>query len=74
MDKFEDLVSVLKKVFPSHDVFTLEVIRDEILEWDSIGHLTLIVEIEDKFHVRFTKEEIQNLDTILKIYQKIYKI
>lgn len=71
MITFTELEAVLKQVFPNQQHFTLEQTRDDIEEWDSIGHLNLIVEIEDQFNVKFSSEEIQKMDSIAKIYSKL---
>jgi acyl carrier protein len=42
-----------------------------ISEWDSIFHLSLIVDLESKYNLSFTTEEIENLDSIKKIIHKI---
>ena len=62
----------LKKIFAV--VFNLELntIKDDaspdnILNWDSLNHMNLIVSLEEEFNIRFTDEEIGemlNLDLI----------
>ena len=37
--------------------------KSEILSWDSIGHLNLILEIEDSLGVSFTKDEIESINS-----------
>ena len=44
--------------------------RDVSPEWDSIATLSILAEIEEKFEIQLTDEEIQqinNLDEIVKI-------
>ena len=36
---------------------------NEIPEWDSIGHMTLISELEDKFGVSFETDDIVNFSS-----------
>jgi len=38
--------------------------KSEILSWDSLGHLNLILEIEDSLEISFTKEEIEHIDSL----------
>jgi len=45
--------------------------KSQISEWDSIFHLSLIVDLESKYNLSFTTEEIENLDSIQKIIHKI---
>ena len=44
-----------------------------ISEWDSLQHLNLMVEIEDKFDVSFEPEEISGMTTLEKIVDAIQK-
>ena len=70
----------VKKIVAS--VFNLEVdsVKDDaspdnILNWDSLNHMNLIVSLEEEFKIRFTDEEISemlNLDLIVyTIKQKL---
>lgn len=45
--------------------------KSQISEWDSIFHLSLIVDLESKYNLSFTIEEIENLDSVKKIIDKI---
>jgi len=36
---------------------------NEIPEWDSIGHMTLISELEDKFNISFETDDIVNFSS-----------
>ena len=56
---FSEIEPLLKKVFPDELNFSIEMTKDEIESWDSMGHLNLILEVEDTFGVSFTKEEIR---------------
>lgn len=50
---------------------------DNIMNWDSLNHMNLIVSLEEEFNVRFTDEEIGemlNLDLIeITIKDKLQK-
>lgn len=41
--------------------------KDTLEAWDSINHLQLIVELEDRLGVSFTKEEIEQLDSVAEL-------
>ena len=68
----------VKKIIAS--VFNLEVdsIKDDaspdnVLDWDSLNHMNLIVSLEEEFKIRFTDEEISemlNLELILYTIQE----
>lgn len=40
---------------------------NDIPEWDSMGNINLILEIEREFKIKFTMSEIENLDSISSI-------
>ena len=52
---------------------TEETKRDDLEEWDSINHLNLIVELEDKLKISFTKDEIEHLDSVKQLMDIIAK-
>ena len=73
------VIKKLQKIFD--DIFTEERVlvskslnANEVDEWDSLNHISLIVAIENEFKFKFTLEEIQSLmtvgDTIKLILQK----
>ena len=71
----------VKKIIAS--VFNLEVDSinddaspDNILNWDSLNHMNLIVSLEEEFKIRFTDEDISemlNLELILYTIQQKLK-
>ena len=40
-------------------------------EWDSVAHLTLVVEIEDEYDVEIPSDEIGEYDSVKKLYALI---
>ena len=62
--EFNELLPVLKTVFPNCVHFEKTMTKKEISDWDSIAHLNLIIELEDTFKISFTSEEIQKIDSI----------
>ncbi len=42
-----------------------------IEEWDSVAHLTLVVEIEDEYDVEIPSDEIGEYDSVKKLYALI---
>ena len=46
---------------------------DNVAKWDSLGHLSLIANIEKKFKVSFTQEEIVKMLNEKEIYSMILK-
>jgi len=68
------LEKVLRNVFPIEaDVIDENWTSDDIPEWDSIGHLNLIMEIQKEFNVKieieemFEVEKLSDITRILKI-------
>lgn len=45
-------------------VLTLETTAKDIPSWDSIVHITLIIEIESAFDVRFDTQELEKLNNV----------
>lgn len=62
----EKLIDVFKRVF---NVQTLDksISQMNFEQWDSINHISLIVEIESEFNVSFTPEEIVDMKSFAKI-------
>ena len=42
-------------------------------EWDSLGHINLLLEIEKKFKTKFTMKEISELTSFKKIILRLKK-
>ncbi|WP_052380445.1 acyl carrier protein [Paenibacillus camerounensis] len=40
-----------------------DIVREERMEWDSLNHMQLIFMIEDEYKIRFTIEEITQIQT-----------
>ncbi|MGD2069075.1 MAG: acyl carrier protein [Gemmatimonadota bacterium] len=41
--------------------------REQILEWDSLKHLQMVMAVEEAFGVRFAMERIPELDSIAAV-------
>lgn len=68
---FDDLLPVLNRVFSEHRNFNENTTWQDVEEWDSIGHLNLIVELEDVFNVNFSEEEIEGIKSVREIVTAI---
>jgi acyl carrier protein len=68
------LEKVIREVFLIEgDVIDENWTSDDIPDWDSVGHLNLIMEVEKEFAVKFEIEEmfeIERLGDITKILDK----
>ena len=47
--------------------------QKDIMKWDSLQHLNLIVEIEDKFDISIDPEDISVMVTVEKIIEIVIK-
>lgn len=72
MDK--RLEKVIREVFPiEQDTIDENWTSDDIPDWDSVGHLNLIMEIEKAFDIKIEIEEmfeVEKLGDIIPILQK----
>jgi acyl carrier protein len=68
------LEKVIRSVFPiDGDTVDAGWTSDDIPDWDSVGHLNLIMEVEKEFNVKFEVEdmfEIENLGDITRILKE----
>jgi len=62
----KELEIPIEQVFPELSINTVE-------SWDSLGHLNLILAIEEEFDVKFLTEEIPNLSSIKIITETVKK-
>lgn len=44
---------------------------EEVLGWDSLGHMRIIAGLEDEFDIEFEIEEIIDLNSIQKIFELV---
>lgn len=61
---FEDLKPIIYRVFTEQEKLEVHMKKNEIPGWDSIGHLNLILEIEDSLGISFTMMEIETIDSL----------
>lgn len=66
------LLDVLKRQFNLSDPSDLGMSFDDLRmgvfeEWDSLGNLNLLLEIENEFSVRFSTEELSSMQSLPEI-------
>jgi acyl carrier protein len=75
MDKIEILQTVngvfTKELKNAQIVLTPESTANDVLEWDSLSHIRLVVAIEKKFGIRFTSREIQGWKNVGELVDSI---
>jgi acyl carrier protein len=65
MDALSELQSLFREVFQQDDlVITRETTAHDIEAWDSLIHVTLMMEVETRFGIRFTTAEIAYLTSV----------
>lgn len=73
-EMLKELVSIFEEVFEIEDMeITEETNSDDIEDWNSLNHLTLIGEIEQAFNIKFSMQEmleIKSMEKILDIIEK----
>jgi|CZCB01.1.fsa_nt_gi acyl carrier protein len=58
----DKILEIASKVLGlSKDSLTIESNRDDIYEWDSLAHLNLIAEMEERLNVTIPFEEIEDI-------------
>ena len=60
MDILSDVTTIMKKVFRTQDITVTEAtVAGDIEKWTSITHISLVVEVERFFKIKFKSLEIQ---------------
>ena len=70
----EKLQEIFRDIFDDEEiVITDETTAEDIEDWDSLSHISLIREIEEQFQIRFTTEEVlkaKNVGEFIAIIEK----
>jgi acyl carrier protein len=62
------VAALFEKVFGIEaSEFTPEIVPEDVLRWDSLGHMTLMMDLEDAFGVHFEVDEIAEMSSGRKI-------
>ena len=62
---FERLNEVFRDFFDDEDIELDEVTTaDDIDDWDSLNHITLMAAVEDEFGIRFTMGEVSGMKNV----------
>lgn len=66
--KTEDALSWLAEVFEEQPGrITLDTLRKDIPTWDSLGTLTLIAGLDEKFDIHLSEAEIEGLEKVTDV-------
>lgn len=66
------IIEILKEVLETEDVSVMTS-QESCEEWDSLRHLSLVVEIETEFDIEFEPEEIAQLKSSAAIKEAVEK-
>ena len=78
METRQRILEVFKRQFKSSDLADLGLPFEELRmgaveEWDSLGNLNLLLQIESEFSVRLTTEELASIDSLVQIESYLAK-
>ena len=69
---FERLNTVFRDFFDDEDIeLDGETTADDIDDWDSLNHITLMAAVEDEFGIRFTMGEVSGMKNVGEMAQII---
>ena len=68
-----EVAEVFRRVFQLQDHFSLDgqMTYTDVPGWDSVGHLNLVNELEQRFGIAFEVEEIVELDSVGKVFEVV---
>lgn len=67
------LVDAVADVFGLNpEEVTPELSRTTLADWDSVGHLRLILAVEEAFHVRLSTAEIPTLTSVARLQEALH--
>ncbi|MBQ7834886.1 MAG: acyl carrier protein [Ruminiclostridium sp.] len=69
---YERLNTVFRDFFDDEDIeLDEETTADDIDDWDSLNHITLMAAVEDEFGIRFTMGEVSGMKNVGEMAQII---
>ena len=69
----EQLQDIFQSAFSSEITINPDSSKENLSDWDSINHLNLIVELEDRLNIQFTPEEIESMKSVEVLLNLIQK-
>ena len=67
-----NFIELVKDIFPSiKNDFNLKMSPDDVEDWDSIGHLNLIMAVEKKYQIKIEFEEAIMIDNLNSLFNLI---
>jgi acyl carrier protein len=70
MSLTDRVAAIFEKVFGIEAAsFSPDTVPEDVLRWDSLGHMTLVMDLEDAFDVHFEVDEITEMTSGRKIIE-----
>ena len=66
-----ELEDIFKAAMGAHIVIDITTEKSKLPEWDSLNHLKLVVELENKYNLDLSMDEIENLKTVKGILERL---
>lgn len=66
MTDMEKYIKVFMDLFGKKEDEVKDLHYQDILEWDSVGHMTLIAQLENVFDIRMDTDDIIDFESFLK--------
>lgn len=71
----EDLTPIFREIFENNDlIISLSTQAKDIVEWDSLNHIYLVVAIEKRFNIKFTAKQIQQWGCVGDVLNDLNKL
>ena len=73
-NRTEEVMSgVLRDLVGFTGAITPTLKQDEVSGWDSMAHIAIVEELESRFNVRFTTDEMVEMTSLPRIRQELVK-
>jgi acyl carrier protein len=67
-----ELASIFQDVFDDDSIaLNVNMVADEVDDWDSLGHIRLVVAVESHFKIKFTTAEINSWANVGEFFNTI---
>ena len=74
MKIIDKIIKIVKNVFENSElVISDSTLVSDITEWDSLGHINLIMELEEEFNIKFQINEIISITGVNDLLNLIEK-
>lgn len=61
---YSELEEVFEEIFDEKVSLSADTTADDIEDWDSLTHITLIAAVENKFRIKFKMKEVSSMKNI----------